>query len=195
VRVSKQDKKSRKGRLEIMLNTRNATCAFGVLTAITALATVGIACGGGSSAANTPTAAKVAATATKPPDPTPGPAGTDTEKEQNVAISLAEWKITGQAGAAIGPLKAGEVQFDVHNNGTTQHEFVLIRTDADPTALPVVDGKVNEDTAGESPGEADDIEAGQAKTATIRLSPGKYVFLCNVLGHYLSGMRGQLIVQ
>lgn len=47
-----------------------------------------------------------------------------------------------------------------------------------------------EETAGESPGEADDIDPRQAKTATMRLSPGKYVF-----GHYVSGMRGQLIVR
>lgn len=70
-----------------------------------------------------------------------------------------------------------------------------IRANADPTALPVEDGKVNEETAGESPGEVDDIDAGQAKTATMRLTPGKYVFVCNVVGHYLSSTRGELIVQ
>jgi uncharacterized cupredoxin-like copper-binding protein len=180
-----------------MTSTRKTICAFGAVAAVTALATAGVACGGGSSssATNTPAPTKIVATATKPPDPTPGPAGTETEQEQKVSISLTEWKITGPAGAPIGPLKAGEVNFDVHNDGTTQHEFVLIRTDADPTALPVEDGKVNEETAGESPGEADDIDAGQEKTATMRLEPGKYVFICNVVGHYLSGMRGELIVQ
>jgi uncharacterized cupredoxin-like copper-binding protein len=175
--------------------TRNAVSAFGMLMAIAALAAIGVACGGGSSDANTPTPAKVAATATKPPDPTAGPAPTESEAEQTVPVSLTEWKITGPAGAALGPLKAGEIKFDVHNDGTTLHEFVVIKSDADPASFAIEDGKVSEEAAGESPGEADDIDPGQAKVATMRLEPGKYVFICNVVGHYVSGMRGQLIVE
>ncbi len=178
-----------------MSSTRNAVGAFGMLTAIAALAAIGVACGGGSSTSNTPTPAKLAATATKPPDPTAGPAPTESEAEQTVAVSLTEWKINGPGGAALGPLKAGEIKFDVHNDGTTQHEFVVIKSDADPASFAIEDGKVSEEAAGESPGEADDIDPGQAKIATMRLEPGKYVFICNVPGHYLSGMRGQLIVQ
>ena len=176
-----------------MSSTRSAIRTFGVLAAIAAFTTIGVACGGSSSAStSTP---QPAATATKPPDPTTGPAPTESEAEQTVAVSLAEWKITGPAGAALGPLKAGEIKFDVHNDGTTQHEFVVIKTDADVASLPVEESKVNEEAAGESPGEADDIDPGQAKDATMRLEAGKYVFICNVAGHYQSGMRGQLIVQ
>lgn len=177
--------------------TSRMRSALGVGLATTALMglVAGLACGGSSSSASTPTTAKAATTATKPPDPTPGPVGTESENEQNVPVSLVEWKIMAPGGGTIGPLKAGEVKFDVHNDGTTQHEFVVIKTDADPGALPVEDAKVNEETAGESPGEADDIDPGQSKTATMRLEPGKYVFICNVPGHYLSGMRGALVVQ
>lgn len=114
---------------------------------------------------------------------------------QTVAVSLTEWKIAAAAGAAIGPLKPGEVKFDVHNDGTTLHEFVVIKTDAEPGSFQIEAGKFNEETAGESPGEAADIEPGQAKDATMSLEPGKYVYVCNLPGHYLSGMRGQLIVQ
>jgi uncharacterized cupredoxin-like copper-binding protein len=177
-----------------MSSTQSAIRSFAVLTAVAALAALGAACGG-SSSTKTPTPAQPAATATKPADPTTGPAPTESEAEQTVAVSLVEWKITGPAGAALGPLQAGEIKFDVHNDGTTQHEFVVIKTDADAAALPVEQSKVNEETAGESPGEADDIDPGQAKDATMRLEPGKYVFICNVPGHYQSGMRGQLIVQ
>jgi uncharacterized cupredoxin-like copper-binding protein len=170
------------GSSSTMALTTNSTSAPVLATAVPATAAPA------PSAVVTPAAASFAA-------PTPGPAPTESEGEQMVAVSLAEWKITEPGGAAIRSLKAGEINFDVHNDGTTQHEFVLIKTDADPTALPVEDGKVNEETAGASPGEADDIEAGQAKSATMRLEPGKYVFICNVVGHYLSGMRGELIVQ
>ena len=49
---------------------------------------------------------------------------------QTVAISLTEWKIAKRTGASIGPAKAGEVNFDVYNDGTTLHEFVVIKADA-----------------------------------------------------------------
>jgi uncharacterized cupredoxin-like copper-binding protein len=139
--------------------------------------------------------AVVTATVATPASPTAGPAPTESEAEQTIAVSLTEWKITGPAGVALGPLKAGEIKFDVHDDGTTQHEFVVIKSDADPASLAIADGKVDEAAAGESPGEADDIDPGQAKIATMRLEPGKYVFICNVVGHYLSGMHGQLIVE
>lgn len=174
------------------------------LLSVAGMTLLAVACGGSSSSKTSPsptTAAKTTTTAqvapTSAPSPTPGPAGTDAESEQTVTISLTEFKITGQGGAALGPLKAGEVKFDVHNDGKTQHEFVLIKTDADPASLPYDSDAyaVIEDAAGESPGEADDIEAGQSKVATMRVTPGKYVFICNVAAHYASGMRGQLIVQ
>ena len=132
---------------------------------------------------------------TQTPAPLAASAPTESAAAQTVAVSLTEWKITGPAGTAIGPLKAGDVTFDVHNDVTTQHEFVVFKTDADPGSFPIQDGKFNEETAGESPGEAADIAPGEAKDATMRLEPGKYVYVCNLPGHYTSGMRGQLIVQ
>jgi len=175
-----------------MSGVRGVMVAFGVLAAVAALG--GAACGGGSSA-KTPTVSRVAATSTKSPDPTAGPAPTESEAEQSVAVSLTEWKITGPGGAAIGPLKAGEVKFDVRNDGTTLHEFVVIGSDVDPASFAIEDGKVNEETAGDSPGEADDIDPGQSAVATMRLKAGNYVFLCNVPGHYQSGMRGRFVVR
>ncbi len=179
-----------------MSSTRNAIWTFGTLTAITALAAVGVACGGGSSAANTQTPAKLAATATKPPDLTAGPAPTESEAQQTVAVSLSEWKITGPAGAGIGPLKTGDVTFNVHNDGQIQHEFVLVKSDADPSSFPVKDDfKFDEEAAGASPGETGNIDPGQAKTVTIRLDAGRYVFFCNIPSHYQQGMYGRLVVQ
>jgi uncharacterized cupredoxin-like copper-binding protein len=184
---------------------RSGTTRVGLVLAAVALsmAALAVGCGSSSSKSNEGTAAPAATTAattsaaagTAAPTPTAGPVGPDSEKEQTVEVSLSEWKITGPSSAAIGPLKAGEIKFDVINAGTTQHEFVLFRTDADPASFPVKDGKIDEESAGSSPGEADDIEPKDVKQATMRLAPGKYVYLCNVPGHYQSGMRGGLIVQ
>jgi uncharacterized cupredoxin-like copper-binding protein len=177
-----------------MVRVQKTIGATGIIGAVAALAVVSAACGGGS-AATSPSPTPQAAAATLAPPPTNGPAPADTENEQTVAVSLTEWKISGAGGSALGPLKAGEVKFNVSNDGTTQHEFVLIKTDSDQSALPLNGVEVNEDAAGVSPGEADDIEAGQSKTATMRLEPGRYVFICNVPGHYQTGMRGELTVQ
>ena len=179
---------------------RNRESILVVVLSVAGLAVVGMACGGSSSssASTTPTVrATSAETPTTATVPTPGPAGTETEQEQTVSVGLTEWKITGENGAPLGSVKAGEVKFDVKNDGTTQHEFVLIRTDADPAALPYdsASAKVDEEAAGESPGEADDIDPGQSKTATMRLTPGTYVYICNVPAHYQAGMHGQLTVQ
>ena len=43
---------------------------------------------------------------------------------------------------------AGDVQFVVSNAGTHNHEFVVIKTDLAPDALPVVGNTVDENAAG-----------------------------------------------
>ena len=117
------------------------------------------------------------------------------EDESAIAVSVTEWKITAAGGSALGPIKGGEVKFSVKDDGRQQHEFVLIRSDADPASFPVNDGAIDEEVAGQSPGEADDISPGEAKSATMRLSAGTYVYLCNLPGHYQLGMHGRLTVQ
>ena len=121
---------------------------------------------------------------------------TETEPETTVPVSLSEWKITSPGGGALGPLKAGEIKFEVRNDGKVQHEFIVVSSDADPGSFAVKDDfKIDEEAAGKSAGEADDIEPGQVKTATMRLSAGTYVFLCNLPSHYKQGMFGKLVVQ
>ncbi len=142
-------------------------------------------CGGGTKKRST------AATAT----PKSAAQSGEAEKETAVAVTLSEWKITAPDGSAIGPLKAGEIKFDVHNGGTMTHELVVVKSDADPASFPVSDGKIDEDAAGTSPGEVDDIAPGQSKNATMRLTPANYVLLCNIPGHYQQGMRVRLVVQ
>ena len=121
---------------------------------------------------------------------------TEAEHETTIPVSLSEWKITASGGGALGPLKAGEIKFEVHNDGQLQHEFVVVRSDADPGSFAVKDDfKIDEEAAGTSAGEADDIEPGQMKTATMRLEPGTYNFLCNLPSHYKQGMYGKILVQ
>jgi uncharacterized cupredoxin-like copper-binding protein len=33
------------------------------------------------------------------------------------------------------------------------------------------------------------------RTLRLKLTPGRYVFFCNMAGHYLGGMRHEVVVQ
>jgi uncharacterized cupredoxin-like copper-binding protein len=95
-------------------------------------------------------------------------------------------------------LPAGSVTFNVTNKGTIAHEFVVFKTDDAPDALPMAsdDPEVNEDAADlQSMGEVEDVDPGASKSFTATLEPGKYVAICNVEGHYSSGMHVPFTVQ
>ncbi len=94
---------------------------------------------------------------------------------------------------------AGTVTIATPNEGKTTHEFVLVKSDADPASLPVKQGEVDEDavvTQGSgSPNEIADVKPGQSKSGTFELTPGKYVMFCNLPGHYQQGMYGSVTVK
>jgi uncharacterized cupredoxin-like copper-binding protein len=109
-----------------------------------------------------------------------------------VDVSLKEWSID------VSPAMAtkGKVKFEVTNDGSVPHEFVVVKSDLPPTGLPVQNGKVIE----EQVNIVDEIEPFAAKTTesiTLDLSPGKYLLICNivetppglpVVSHYQNGM-------
>jgi uncharacterized cupredoxin-like copper-binding protein len=88
--------------------------------------------------------------------------------------------------------KAGKVTITAPNDGNVVHELVLLKTDADPAALPKKDDGVDESA---SVGEIADVEPGSTKKATFKLAPGKYVMVCALPGHYEGGMYGSLTVK
>jgi uncharacterized cupredoxin-like copper-binding protein len=89
---------------------------------------------------------------------------------------------------------AGSVKVTVTNVGATPHEWVLAKSDLDPASLPTgSSGDVDEDKL-DSPGEIADVVPGADDSTTLKLKPGKYVFFCNIPGHYGAGMYGSLDV-
>ncbi len=105
-----------------------------------------------------------------------------------VSVVLTEWKLTpGQVAA-----RAGRVTFVVRNDGSIAHELVVLRSDRRPAALPVKGGKaVETGRVGEIPL----IPSGTSKRITLKVPRGKYVLLCNLLGHYQAGQFGALRVR
>ena len=88
---------------------------------------------------------------------------------------------------------AGSVSFDISNEGPSTHEFVVIKTDDAPDALPVKDGTVEEDKV-DVVDEQEDIAPSTTATLTTDLEAGSYVIICNITGHYEAGMHSAFTV-
>lgn len=97
----------------------------------------------------------------------------------------------------------GTVSFFVTNDGSINHEMVVLPLVDAQTAgtRPIAgDGKVDEasslgeasKTNGEGAGEG--IVAGASGWMTMTLAPGHYELVCNLTGHYASGMFTELTV-
>jgi uncharacterized cupredoxin-like copper-binding protein len=92
---------------------------------------------------------------------------------------------------------AGKVRLSVQNAGLVEHELVVFRTDMRESAMPMGDGlKVDEEARGIThlDPEAENIRHGQTKTIVVDLTPGRYVLICNLPGHYAQGMHHMLTV-
>jgi len=116
---------------------------------------------------------------------------------KDIKGTLEEWKITltPTTGAA------GEVTFTIDNIGEKDHEFVIVKTDLAPDALPTAeDGSVDEEGDGvELIDEIEDIPVGESQDVTATLDAGSYVLICNIVEgdevHYAVGMRTAFTVE
>jgi uncharacterized cupredoxin-like copper-binding protein len=106
--------------------------------------------------------------------------------EASFRITLAETTVT-----------AGKIGFDVHNDASVQHEFVIFKTDLAANDLPLgKDGDVIED----APQLKDVVDSGSAidpghsRALVANLAPGHYAVVCNLPSHYHEGMYIDLTV-
>jgi uncharacterized cupredoxin-like copper-binding protein len=112
---------------------------------------------------------------------------------EQVDVTLKEFAIESSALT----VNAGQIYFLVENAGPDDaHEFVVIRTDDEPDALPVEDGRVPEDNV-DIVDEIEPFTPGSSASITLDLEAGHYVFICNIAeiedgeleSHYEEGMR------
>jgi uncharacterized cupredoxin-like copper-binding protein len=134
--------------------------------------------------------------ATAAPRGTAPTAGGGTE----VNVTLQEFSVSPEMEIA----EAGEITFDVENIGPDDvHEFVIIKTELEPDALPTLDdGSVDETGEGlEVVDEIEDIPVGESQSRTVDLEAGSYALICNIFdeteqeAHYAEGMRTAFTVQ
>lgn len=93
---------------------------------------------------------------------------------------------------------AGLVEFVIKNNGKIPHEFVVLKDDLKDKKLPLKGNKLYEDAKGlKKIGEVEDdeLKSGVTKTLKVNLTPGRYLIVCNIGGHFKEGMKTELTVQ
>ena len=87
-------------------------------------------------------------------------------------------------------VEAGTIRFVATNEGEREHEFEVVRTDEAPGDFPLTDeDKADVDAVGEELGEIEPFAGGETEEMTLELEPGKFVFICNLPGHYKAGQR------
>jgi uncharacterized cupredoxin-like copper-binding protein len=90
---------------------------------------------------------------------------------------------------------AGDVTFNLKNEGSIPHEFIVARSDKSADELlALVDPsthRIDEEVL-DAIGEQPEYAPGESKTLTLNLTPGHYVVFCNIEGHYANGMRADL---
>jgi uncharacterized cupredoxin-like copper-binding protein len=93
-------------------------------------------------------------------------------------------------------VQAGDVTLRVRNRGPDGHELLVIKLGR--KGLPFRgDGlTVDEDAvAGSEAGALEPGDSGDVRDLEVHLTPGRYVLLCNMSGHYLGGMKRTLVVR
>jgi uncharacterized cupredoxin-like copper-binding protein len=105
-----------------------------------------------------------------------------TERDFRIAVSPAR-------------VRAGEVRFLIHNKGPEMHELLVVhwrhgRLPLRPDGFTVDEEAIDRVTVGEQEGQF----AGHTHELLVRLKPGRYELFCNMAGHYLGGMRAELVV-
>jgi uncharacterized cupredoxin-like copper-binding protein len=100
-----------------------------------------------------------------------------------VVAEVSDYKIA----VKVPSVKAGKTKIGVRNLAAMEHSFQVLKTDLAPDKLPV-DGasKAKEDG---KVGEIASIPAGKSAAVSIDFTPGKYIFICNIAGHYQLGMH------
>jgi hypothetical protein len=106
-------------------------------------------------------------------------------------------------------LAAGRQVIEVTNEGTDEHEVVVVRTDMAPGEIPVGLHGVSPAMAGRLVIGEDHVAAGHAhkqgqvlglmparsRRYQLDLAPGHYVVLCQTDNHYLGGERTEFEVR
>ena len=115
----------------------------------------------------------------------------DTGDTPNLYVDLSDYRVVADHPS----IAAGHVVIGIRNRRAAMaHELKIIKTDLAPDQLPV-DGATAKAKEDGKVAELLNVTVGEYRKLVVELTPGKYVLICNVAGHYQLGMRAALTVQ
>ena len=115
--------------------------------------------------------------------------GSGSDATGDVIVTLKDFSLAAEPGM----FPPGDITFGIQNDGPSVHEFVILRTDDAPDALPVENGVIPEEQL-DLVDEAEDIAPGTSATLDVNLAAGSYVLVCNLPAHYAAGMHAGFTV-
>lgn len=98
-------------------------------------------------------------------------------------------------GTALGSAPAGEVTFEMLNEGAVVHDLWVVRTDLAYDQLPVEGGVAVTGGAHEVIDKVLETDAGSKVSLTVNLEAGNYALICNIPAHYQLGMRAPFTIE
>ena len=105
--------------------------------------------------------------------------------KSSVAVELSEWVVE----PATFQVPNGKVVFTAINNGTVEHELIVLETDLAPHALVTSGAQVDVAASGTVVASIQKEQLGPGISAdlTLEFEAGNYVLFCNIPNHYESG--------
>lgn len=101
-------------------------------------------------------------------------------------MTLDEYSVRAEPGT----VPAGQTAFEIRNTGSIEHDFIVLETELEFDELPLEEGQVDLESS-----EIDELEhihaidPGERASGEVALASGTYLLICNVPGHYQTGMR------
>lgn len=103
-----------------------------------------------------------------------------------VSGSLREWAVQVDRESA----SVGEVTFSITNEGSIEHEFLVVKTEFADGKIPLTGEQFLEEAPGiDVIDEIAEFPAGETASLTVSLEGGSYQLVCNLPGHYKAGMH------
>ena len=109
-----------------------------------------------------------------------------TEPAAALPVELREFKVLLRSTSLL----PGRHTLEIANAGKAQHELLVFRSELDPSKYPLENGDINEEGPGITKvSDGENIDPGKRQTRVVDLTtPGKYLFVCNIPGHFKAGM-------
>jgi uncharacterized cupredoxin-like copper-binding protein len=109
-----------------------------------------------------------------------------------IKVSEGDFHITADTAVVA----AGNVAIAITNVGPSAHELLAFRTDLPADQLPLgPEGRINEDALPKALDTGTDLPPGTQRPMAVPLTPGRYVLVCNLPGHYKLGMHFVITVK